>query len=158
MKIGHLGMARPAVQARNAVILFWVGLFRLGIDAGALKEIRSGGRCAPEDLGCAAILSAHELFRVPGGPEGHLLILRPGSVGLRVDRVERMVESRMLFPLPRAFQGAERTWYRGVILEGKSIIPVVNPEMLAHDPISQESVASASDRVTPNPAAEAAIS
>jgi hypothetical protein len=142
MNTGHHGIVRPLARGGNAVILFWVGPFRLGIDAGALKEIRNGGSFVPEDFGCEVILSARAFFGIPGGPEGHLLVLRPGAVGLGVDRVERMVETIAPAPLPQAFQGVERTWYCGIAFDGESVIPLVNPQALVRETISARSSAS----------------
>ena len=129
MRAGRLGATRPVIETRHSVILFRVGPYRMGIDAGALKEIRHDHvQAAP---GCEAAVSTHALFGVPAGPEGRMLILRNGGVGVRVDRVERMIETRELRPLPQAFQGDERSWYSGLVLLGDSVCPVMNPETLA---------------------------
>jgi hypothetical protein len=133
MRAGRLGIERPALRASNAVILFWVGPYRMGIDAGALKEIRNDQNLAPEEFGCEAILSAHALLGVPTGQEGRLLVLRPGRVAVRVDRVERMIETTALRPLPQAFQGAERSWYSGLVLVGETVCPMMNPETLKRE-------------------------
>jgi len=49
-----------------------------------------------------------------------------GSV--RVDRVQGRVEldQSQILPLPRQFQGEERTWYRGIILFEESVAPVLD--------------------------------
>ena len=136
MRAGRLGVARPAIRARNSVILFRVGPYRMGIDAGVLKEIRNDCGLAPEEFGCKAILSAHALFGVPPGQEARLLVLRGGRVAVRVDSVERMIETSALRPLPGAFQGAERAWYCGIGLIGESVFPVVNPDSLEREACS----------------------
>jgi hypothetical protein len=146
MRAGRLGVARPAIQASNAVILFWVGPYRMGIDAAALKEIRNDNRLAEEASGCEAILSAHALLGVPAGSEGRLLVLRPGRVGVRVDRVERMIETGVLRSLPLVFCGAERAWYSGLILIGDTVCPMMNAETLMREarPLAPDVLASAS--------------
>jgi chemotaxis signal transduction protein len=131
MRAGRLGVTRPVIETRHSVILFRVGPYRMGIDAGALKEIRHDDAQAARPPGCETVVSAHALFGVPAGPEGRLLVLRDGGVGVHVDRVERMIETRELRPLPQAFHGDERSWYCGLVLVGDSVCPVVNPETLA---------------------------
>lgn len=133
MRAGRLGPVRPVYRVNNAVILFWVGPYRMGIEASALKEIRNDSQLAPEESRCEAILSTHALLQIPAGPGGQLLVLRPGQVGVRVDRVERMMETSDLRPLPRAFQGSERSWYRGLFLIGEAVCPVLNPNTLASE-------------------------
>lgn len=133
MRPARLGQARPVIQANKAVILFWVGPYRMGIDAGALQEIRDERGLSPEEYGRTAILSAHALFGVPSGPEARLLMLRGGRVAVRVDRVERMIASETLRLLPRAFQGAERAWYCGLALAGEMVFPIVNPATLERE-------------------------
>jgi chemotaxis signal transduction protein len=134
MRTARLGSPRPAVKTKHAIILFRVGPYRLGIDAGALKEIRNDDGLTAEELGCQSILSAHAFLGIAGGEAKRLLVLRPGRVALRValrvDRVERMIETHALCPLPRAFKGAEREWYCGFAFDAEEIFPVLNPEAL----------------------------
>lgn len=133
MRNGRLGRAQPPVRKTHAVIVFWVGPYRMGIEAGALKEIRQGVRQTATEAGGAIILSSHTIFGVATGQEDRLLVVRPGRVALRVDRVDRMIETGAILPLPRAFLGAEREWYRGLILDGEIIFPILNPEMLSRE-------------------------
>jgi len=130
MRAKRLGPADPAIREPNAVILFRVGPYRLGIDARALKEIRNVRGLAAKDFEGIATLSAHDFLGVPPGPGERVLVLRQGRVALRVDRVERMVEASVVRPLPRAFQGAEREWYRGFAMAGDMVFPLLNPDML----------------------------
>lgn len=156
MRAGGFSPARTEIKSANAVILFWVGPYRMGIPAAALKEIRNHWRPAsegdlghpPEGLGCDAILSAGALFGVAAEAGGRLLVLRSRNVGIRVDQVERMIEIGKLHPLPRAFQGAERSWYSGITLAGDLIIPLLNPETLASEAISQAVQRRAAERGT----------
>jgi len=158
MRVGRLGVARPTIRANNAVILFWVGPYRMAIDAGALQEIRNGRDFAAGESRCKATLSAHALLGVPPGPQERLLVLRLGSVGVRVDRVERMIETGALLPLPKAFQGAERGWYCGITLAGESVIPIVNPETFAREAYAPGPTIPASEWPPPDQSREAVAS
>lgn len=146
MRVGPILQVRTETKTDNSVILFWVGPYRMGIRAAALKEIRSVRRLSSKgDLshqeeapGCDVILSAGELFGVQTGPGGRLLVLRMKNIGVRVDQVERMVEIGKLYPLPKAFQGAERSWYSGITLAGDLIVPMLSPETLAGEALSKK--------------------
>src|SRR5689334_3086372 len=128
MRIGRLGHGQPPTRKNHAVIVFWVGSYRMGIEAGALKEIRNDHRQTATEIWGATIVSSHAIFGVATGKEEHLLLIRPGRVAIRVDRVERMIETGAVLPLPRAFQGAEREWYRGLVMDGEIVFPMLNPE------------------------------
>jgi len=134
MRAKRLGIAEAAVRESKAVILFWVGPYRIGIDARVLKEIRNARDLAPQQPGGAVTLSAHALLGVPSGPGERVLVLRHGRASIRVDRVERMVEASFVRPLPRAFQGAERVWYCGFAMAGDAVVPLLNPEALEQKP------------------------
>lgn len=133
MRNGRLGHAQPPARKTHAVIVFWVGPYRMGIEAGALKEIRNDHRQTATEICGATIVSSHTIFGVTTGKEERLLVLRPGRVAIRVDRVDRMIETGAILPLPLAFQGAEREWYCGLILDGEIIFPMLNPEMLGRE-------------------------
>ncbi len=122
--------ANAAAQERKEIILFWVGPYRMGIDARALQEIRNVGDLAPKQLEGVVMVSAHELLGVSHGPGTRVLVLRNGRLAIRVDRVERMVEASAVRPLPGAFRGAEREWYCGLAMAGDAVVPLLNPEVL----------------------------
>lgn len=128
-----MGRAQPPARKTHAVIIFWVGPYRMGIEAGALKEIRNDHRQTATEICGATIVSSHTIFGVNTGKEERLLVLRPGRVAIRVDRVDRMIETGAILPLPLAFQGAEREWYCGLIQDGEIIFPMLNPEMLGRE-------------------------
>ena len=44
-----------------------------------------------------------------------------------VDSIERMVEIGAVHNLPKAFEGAEKHWYRGLAYLDDCVIPVINP-------------------------------
>jgi hypothetical protein len=56
-----------------------------------------------------------------------VLILRQVRAVVLVDRIDRMAEISAVCPLPRAFRGKERLWYRGLAYTDDSVIPVVDP-------------------------------
>lgn len=140
MRTRRLGTERAPIRTSHSVILISVGPYRMGIDAGALKEIRNDLDLSAKELGCEAILSAHALFGVRRQQGKRLLVLRPGRVAVRVDRVDRMIEAGAVRPLPRAFQGAERQWYLGYILEGEIVFPMLNPQTLEREALAAASV------------------
>ena len=133
MRNGRLGQAQPPVRKTYSIIVFFVGPYRMGIEAGALKEIRHSRRQTANEAGNAAIVSSHALFGIATGKEERLLVLRPGRAAVRVDRVDRMIETRAILPLPRAFQGVERDWYSGLVYEGEFIFPILNPQMICRE-------------------------
>lgn len=155
MRAGRLGAARPTIQINHAVILFWVGPYRMGIEAGALKEIQNDLHLMPETTGCEAILSAHTLLGVSSGRERRLLVLRPGRVGVCVDRVERMIEVAEVRPLPLAFQGTERQWYSGLIVVDGLICPLMNAATLLREGNSSRSGIHVSKLAVQKPSREA---
>jgi hypothetical protein len=44
-----------------------------------------------------------------------------------VDRIEEMAEMRVLLALPQSFRGEELTWYRGLTVLDRKVLPVANP-------------------------------
>jgi hypothetical protein len=105
----------------------------MGIEACALKEIRNDHRQTATEICGATIVSSHTIFGVVSGKEDRLLVIRPSRVAIRVDRVDRMIETGTILPLPRAFQGAESEWYRGLVLDGEIIFPILNPEAIGRE-------------------------
>jgi hypothetical protein len=133
MRTAGLGRARPARRETETLIVFWVGPYRMAISAGALKEIRNEDDLPTEGREETRILSAHSLFGVPPGRGSRVLVLRSGPTFVRVDRVERMIETGPFFPLPKAFQGPERQWYCGLALDSEFIVPVADPATLTRE-------------------------
>jgi hypothetical protein len=54
--------------------------------------------------------------------------------GVLVDSIDRMAEIAAVKPLPRAFHGDERCWYRGLALIGERAVPVVDPAAFLSKP------------------------
>jgi len=147
MKIASQDPAKFRRAHRSeAVILFTVANQMFAISADAVQEIRSTDSLAgsaneieqPEISKVRHTLErAHRISYVVNACE-HLrlrvtrptlvLILRQMRVAVLVDRIERMVEIAAVHALPRAFNGEERTWYRGLAYVDDQVIPVMNPK------------------------------
>jgi len=140
----HDGKPRRS-RRPEAVILFWVANQMFAIAADAVQEIRSTDSLA----GAANELERSELpkvrhtlqwgrrtcyvvnagmhFGLPITRPALVLILRQMRAALLVDRIDRMTEIAAVYPLPHAFTGQERRWYRGLAYLDDSVIPVVEP-------------------------------
>jgi chemotaxis signal transduction protein len=129
----------------EAVILFWVSNQMFAIAAESVQEIRS-----TDSLAGAAneveqqfipkvrhilewsrrtcyVVNAGVHFDLPVTRPTLVLILRRLRVAVLVDRIDRMAEIPAVYPLPQAFAGDERRWYRGLAYVDDSVIPVVEP-------------------------------
>jgi hypothetical protein len=129
-----LRQAKPAAATAGPVILFTAGGVRFAVEANEVEEIRDG-----EERGAAGRLKGSEAIdfaRQVGLGAGRLvryLVLKPGEcsqgvtlrVTLGVTEVERMTNLPKVVPLPGLFQGAERQWYRGLLLLENEVIPLV---------------------------------
>jgi hypothetical protein len=73
------------------------------------------------------VVSGYEHFQLPPSRPTTVLILRNTPVAVLVDCIEEMAEMRVLLALPHAFRGEERTWYRGLTVLDRKILPVANP-------------------------------
>jgi len=129
----------------EAVILFWVAHQMLAIAAESVQEIRStdGLAGAANEIEQEAVpkvrhilewgrrtcyvVNAGAHFDLPVTRPTLVLILRRMRVAVLVDRIDRMTEIPAVYPLPQAFVGKERSWYRGLAYIDDSVIPVVEP-------------------------------
>ena len=73
------------------------------------------------------VVNAGMHFGLPVTRPALVLILRQFRAAVLVDRIERMAEISGVYPLPLAFTGDERRWYRGLAYLDDSVIPVVEP-------------------------------
>lgn len=141
------GPSRKAPPSRPSerVIIFSAGTGTFAIAVSAVQEIRSTDSVAgsTEELRDAGVpkvrnlirrgrrayfvVSAGAHFGLPPSPPTLLFLLRDSRTAVLADGIERMTELSRLFALPRAFQGVERSWYRGLALLDGRVIPVVNP-------------------------------
>lgn len=54
-------------------------------------------------------------------------MIRDAPVAVLADSIENMTEISELYPLPAAFRGDERNWYRGLAYLQDRVIPILNP-------------------------------
>jgi chemotaxis signal transduction protein len=143
---------RTAAKAAEPMILFAVAGHTLAIAAAAVEEIRNldgleplAGSFAPPRLKkfrytlergnrTCFVVDAAAHFRLPASTPSRLLLLRDLPAGVLVDGIDRMAEVAAVMPLPRAFQGDERTWYRGLALIDDRAVPVVEPAAFLSQP------------------------
>ena len=139
--VQNVRRGRPKEQA----ILFTVGGKPFAVAADAVHEIRSADSLA----GSAIEISQNAVAKVkhivhranrayyvvngcvhfelrPTRPR-LVLILRGSRAAVLVDKIERMENIHPPLPLPLAYRGAEREWYRGLTYVDEQVIPVVNP-------------------------------
>jgi chemotaxis signal transduction protein len=137
--------SRHVPPRREQVIVFSVASCRFAIAVDAVQEIRSTDSlagAATEILQTSLKKVRHKIerngkayyvvhlglhFGLPVTRPTLVLVLRKSRACALVDRIEEMLEISAVRPLPRAFSGEERRWYRGLALIGDSVIPVVHP-------------------------------
>lgn len=136
---------RPEVKAaREGVIVFVVGGYKLAIAAGAVKEIRGMDDLHPFTLGGISaqiaklkytlerngttyfVVDAAQHFRLPASNASRVMVLRNMPTGVLVDSTDRIMEIAALHALPPAFTHEERGWYRGLAVVNGLVVPVVN--------------------------------
>lgn len=135
------------VHARHPeqVIFFVISHQTFAIAAEAVKEIRSTDSLAGAavEFECPEIPKVRHVvergrrayYIVNGCAHFHLPVMRPNlalvlrqfRVALLVDAVERIAEIHAVYPLPLAFSGEERIWYRGLAYVEDRIVPVIQP-------------------------------
>ena len=134
---------RPLVK--ESAILFTISGFPFAIASSAVHEIRSadslaGSAMEIEQSGVSKVRHLvhrgnRSYFVVNGCAHFGLktarptlvLILRDSPVAILVDKIERMTDIVAPHPLPLAFEGEERRWYRGLSYIDDMIMPVANP-------------------------------
>ncbi|MFB3916945.1 MAG: chemotaxis protein CheW [Terriglobales bacterium] len=145
---------KRAARRAESVILFAVASSTFAIAATAVDEIRNTEGLKPlahSPLAHAKLARVrHQLVRdgktyfvvdaafhfcMLPVPATRVLVLRNSSTAVLVSRIDRMAEINAIYPLPRAFTGDERRWYRGLALmsvsgrgQDEDVVPVVNPE------------------------------
>jgi chemotaxis signal transduction protein len=145
VKIGRVERPKPrAIPHGEMMILFNVAAHTLAIAAQAVEEIRNTGgmnslsvpgvskvrQVLTREQKTHYIVDAGAHLGVRSSRPTRLLLLREAILGLSVDSIEGMAEVITVHKLPRAFQGAERSWYRGLAIVGRQVVPVINPETL----------------------------
>lgn len=146
---------RPARKetrtGREAVVLFRVGDTRFALSAASVEEICDLQQLKSLDAPTLRRVSkvrhtfdrrGHRIFVVdanlyfamlPSKPE-RVLIIRGSASALLVGAIDRMHEISAIHPLPRAFNGDERRWYRGLALMRDGIVPVLDPASILTKP------------------------
>lgn len=130
---------------RETVLLFVVAYQKFAIAADSVQEIRSTDSLAGNavEIGQPVLSKVRHIlehgghtyyavnagvhFGLPVSRPGLLLILRESRVAVLIDYIERMTEIPAPYPLPLAFAGAERRWYRGLAYGDDTVIPVLQP-------------------------------
>ena len=130
---------------REDVILFAVGPHTFAIGAKAVEKIENMEELQPIKLSAAlprlakvkhtlererpyfVVDASTHLLMLPSHAS-RVLMLRDSSVALAVDTIDRIAEISAIHPLPHAFIGEERGWYRGLALIQDAVVPVVNAE------------------------------
>jgi len=134
---------KPSVTHRGEpMILFAVGSNTFAIAAAEVDEIRELHDVAPSKpaFGYSKIKSklqrdkreyfvvdAASHFQMLPSKTARLLVLRNHPVAVTADSIDRMTDISLVQPLPAAFRGLERTWYKGLAVLDGTVIPVVNP-------------------------------
>lgn len=139
------GGKRRSSSRRETVILFVVAEQMFAIAADSVQEIRSTDSLsgAANEMEQSVVLKVRHTvernhrtyfvvnagthFNLPVTRPALVLILRELRVALLVDRIERMAEIPAVYPLPQAFSGPERRWYRGLAFVDDLVIPVIQP-------------------------------
>ncbi|MGZ4871647.1 MAG: chemotaxis protein CheW [Candidatus Angelobacter sp.] len=140
-----LKQLRPQpLAAREDVIVFAVGGYKLAIAAGAVKEIRGMDDLHAFTLGGISariaklkytlerngttyfVVDAAKHFQLPASNASRVMVLRNTPTGVLVDSTDRIMEISALHGLPPAFTHEERGWYRGLAVVNGLVVPVVN--------------------------------
>lgn len=139
------GTQSRRLRRPETVLLFLVANQMFAIAADSVQEIRSTDSLAgaaneieqpelPEvrhtiERGRRTyyVVNAGMHFGLPVTRPALVLILRQLRTAVLIDRIERMTEIPSLYPLPLAFTGDERRWYRGLAYVDDLVIPIVQP-------------------------------
>ena len=129
----------------EAMILFVVGSYTFAIAAHAVEEIRNLDGLKPLPASAATprlakfkqmlerdrkryfVVDSNLHFRLFPSKGTRLLVLRDSAAAVLVDHTDRIIEIGSLHALPRAFQGEERQWYRGLAIIDERVVPVIEP-------------------------------
>jgi len=127
-----LFVSRPSkavVATAGPVILFTAGGMRFAVEANEVEEIRDrDDRAAIRKLKEPESIDFAQHVGLGAGKLERFVVLKPGECSLGVTDVERMASLPRMVPLPRVFLGAERQWYRGLLLLENEVIPLVRTE------------------------------
>lgn len=133
-----LFVSRPAKTTpatSGPVILFTAGGMRFAIHSSEVEEIRDrDDRTSLRKLKGAESIDFALQVGLGEGTLERYVVLKPGDCSLAVTNVERIAISPKLVPLPALFRGAERQWYRGLLLLENEVVPLVRAEYWRRSP------------------------
>jgi chemotaxis signal transduction protein len=133
--------ARP----RESAILFTISGLPFAIASSAVHEIRSADSLSGSatEIGQSVVPKVKHIvhrgnrnyfvvngcahFGLKAARPTLVLILRDSPAAILVDKIVRMTDIAAPHPLPLAFEGEERRWYRGLTYTDDAIVPVVDP-------------------------------
>jgi hypothetical protein len=120
---------KPAAPTAGPVILFTAGGSRFAVEANQVEEIRDReDRTALRRMRGPELVDFSWQVGLGAGTLERYVILKPGECALGVTDVERMTTLPRAVPLPSMFCGAERQWYRGLLLLEDEVVPLVRAE------------------------------
>ena len=138
---------QKAAHRGEPVILFGIGDNMFAISAASVDEIRDTQGL--QQIATAAIakvryrllrdgrtyyvVDGNLYFRILPSHATRVLVLRNSRAAVLVSHIDRMTEISNVAPLPHAFLGEERNWYRGLAVlnpesDTPSVVPVVNSD------------------------------
>jgi hypothetical protein len=121
--------AKPVAASAGPVILFTAGGKRFAVEASEVEEIRDRDeRTSIRKLKSSEPIDFALQVGLGAGILDRFVVLKPGDCSLGVTEVERMTSLPKAVPLPGLFRGAERQWYRGLLLLEDDVIPLVRTE------------------------------
>jgi chemotaxis signal transduction protein len=139
-----LGRAQPGKGDPGlSLILFRVSSHLLAVEAMQVDEIRDSEGLTPLFLPAAAakvrftfakhgvdyfVVDAAYHYHLSAGRAQNLMVLRGLPVAVLAESIDRMCQAGPLLPLPAAFCGEERQWYRGLVVVDGAVVPVINTE------------------------------
>jgi hypothetical protein len=120
---------KAVAPTAGPVILFTAGGSRFAVEANQVEEIRDReDRTAIRRTRGPELIDFAWYVGLGAGSLERLVILKPGECALGVTGVERMTTLPRAVPLPAMFCGAERQWYRGLLLLEDEVVPLIRAE------------------------------
>ena len=150
-----------SLAPRSRFLIVTVGGTHLALHADCVQ-----GLLTMEEAGRADVLTAQgltyatvdlgALLHLPDdaeGPDTRVVLLSSGSVrkSICVAQVHGLkdIEESQVLPLPRHFQGAEQSWYQGILLFGESVALILNPVWVIEGSTVSQAVGTAVPRGEP---------
>jgi len=120
---------KPVAATAGPVILFTAGGMRFAVEASEVEEIQDrDDRTSIRKLKGMESIDFALQVGLGAGILDRFVVLKPGECSLGVTDVERMASLPKVVPLPGLFRGAERQWYRGLLLLENGVVPLVRAD------------------------------